>query len=84
LRAHDPSLIVRSDAAAVRRLGLRFYVSVGGNHGAVLARWSTAFVQELHTLRLPYELWRLPASQRGHFWRATLPSALAYADARLA
>jgi hypothetical protein len=63
---------------------MRFYVSVGGNHGAVLARWSLAFAQELHTLQLSHELWLLPRSERGHFWRATLPSALAYADAGLA
>ena len=32
-------------------------------------------------LRLPHELWLFPRSEQGHFWRATLPSALAYADA---
>lgn len=84
LRAHDPVLLVERDAAALRRIGERFYVSVGGNHGAVLARWSLAFAQELHTLRLPHELWRLPPSEHGHFWRATFPSALAYAAAGFA
>lgn len=84
LRAHDPVLLVRRAAAALRRAGTRFYVSVGGNHGAVLARWSLAFAQELHTLHLPHELWRLPPSERGRFWRATLPSALVFADAGLA
>jgi enterochelin esterase-like enzyme len=83
LRAHDPVLLMRSEAAELRRAHVRFYVSVGGNHGAVLARWSLEFVQELHTLRLPHELWRLPRSEHGRFWRATLPSALAYADAAL-
>jgi enterochelin esterase-like enzyme len=84
LHAHDPVLLVRRNAAALRRAGTRFYISVGGNHGDVLARWSVAFAQELHTLRLPRELWRLPRAQRGHFWRATLPSALAYAESGFA
>ena len=32
-------------------------------------------------LHLPHELWPLPASQRGHPWRAAMPSALACAAA---
>jgi enterochelin esterase-like enzyme len=80
LRTHDPVLLVQREAATLRRTGVRFYVSAGGNHAGVLARWSLAFARELHTLQLPHELWRLPASERGGFWRATLPSALAYAD----
>jgi hypothetical protein len=81
LDAHDPALLVGMEAASLRRNGVRFYVSVGGNHGAVLARWSTAFAAELRSLRLPVKLWRLPAADRGHFWSATLPSALLYAGA---
>ena len=79
LAAHDPTLLVRNEAAALRRSGVRFYVSVGGNHAEILRQWSLDFSQELAQLRLPHELWLLPASERGHFWRATLPSALAYA-----
>jgi enterochelin esterase-like enzyme len=79
LEAHDPSLLVRLDAAALRASGVRFYVSVGGNHAQILRRWSLDFAGELQTLRLPHELWLLPAAERGHFWRATLPSALVYA-----
>jgi enterochelin esterase-like enzyme len=81
LLAHDPTVLVRRDAGLLRATGVRFYVSAGGNHGAVLARWTVAFAQELQTLRLPHELWRLPKRDTGHFWRATLPSALSYADA---
>jgi hypothetical protein len=40
-----------------------------------------AFASELSALGLPHDLWLLPAAERGHFWGATLPSALAYADA---
>ena len=78
LRAHDPALLVRSEAARLRRGGVRFYVSVGGNHGEVLRRWTLAFATELAGLRLEHELWLLAPSERGHFWRATLPSALRY------
>lgn len=81
LLAHDPTLLVRREASSLRNSGVRFYVSVGGDHGAVLARWSLAFAHELRTLRLPHELWRLPKRDTGHFWRATFPSALSYADA---
>ena len=81
LAAHDPTLLVRRDAPALRRSGVRFYVSVGGNHGRVLRRWTLDFARELAALRLPHELWQLPAAERGHFWRATLPSALVYAAA---
>ena len=81
LLAHDPTVLVRREASSLRDSGTRFYVSVGGNHGAVLARWSLAFAHELKTLRLPHELWRLPKRDAGHFWGATFPSALSYADA---
>jgi enterochelin esterase-like enzyme len=84
LNAHNPVLLVQREAAELRRAGTRFYISVGGNHGAVLARWSLEFAAELKGLKLPHELWRLPAAERGHFWRATLPSALAYADSGFA
>ena len=84
MNANDPTLLVRSDAASLRRAGVRFYVSVGGNHGRVLRRWTIAFAKELSTLRLPHELWLLPQSERGHFWTATLPSALQYAAAGFA
>ncbi len=81
LDAHTPTLLVREHAAALRKDGTRFYVSTGGNHGAVLTRWSVDFARELRALRLPVELWRLPAMDQGHFWSSTLPSALAYAGA---
>jgi enterochelin esterase-like enzyme len=79
LAAHDPSLLVRRDAASLRKDKVRFYVSVGGNHAQVLRVWSIDFAQELSSLDLTHTLWQLPAAQRGHFWSATLPSALVYA-----
>jgi enterochelin esterase-like enzyme len=81
LAAHDPALLVRREATALRSSGVRFYVSAGGNHGAVLAAWTVQFAAELRALRLPHKLWRLPKRDQGHFWRATFPAALAYAAA---
>ena len=81
LLAHDPNALVNRERAALARSHTRFYVSAGGNHGRVLARWSVAFAEQLTRLKLSHELWRLPRSERGHYWQATLPSALAYADA---
>jgi enterochelin esterase-like enzyme len=79
LMAHDPVLLARREASSLREAGVRFYVSAGGNHGAVLASWTVEFARELETLKLPHELWRLPKRDTGHFWRATFPSALRYA-----
>lgn len=79
LAANDPTRLLRREAPLLRRLGTRFYVSVGGNHGQILRRWSLAFDALAGRLGLPHDLWLLPAAERGHFWRATVPSALAYA-----
>ena len=79
LAAHTPTLLLRREARSLARSDERFYISVGGNHGHVLRRWSLSFAGELGALHLPHELWLLPASERGHFWSATLPSALTYA-----
>ena len=79
LAANNPTLLVRKRAPLLRALGTRFYVSVGGNHGRVLSRWSFDFDALLGRVRLPHRLWVLPPSERGHFWRATVPSALAFA-----
>jgi enterochelin esterase-like enzyme len=79
LAAHDPQLLVREEAPVLRRDGIRFYVSAGGNHGQILSRWTVDFARELTQLHLPHRLWLLPRSQRGHFWSATLPSALRFA-----
>lgn len=81
LAAHDPTLLVRRTAPALERDGVRFYISAGGNHGKVRGAWSVSFAHELQGYRIPSELWLLPRVDKGHFWRATLPSALDYAAA---
>lgn len=84
LAQHTPALLVRREAPLLRHDGTRFYVSVGGNHGDVMTRYSLAFARELRALRLRSELWRLPPADRGHFWSSTFPSALVYAGAGFA
>jgi hypothetical protein len=74
-------VLLGREAPALRCRGVRFYLSAGGNHGHVRARWTFAFADELRALRLPHELWLSPFAEIKRFWRATLPSALAYADA---
>jgi enterochelin esterase-like enzyme len=81
LAAHTPTLLVRRNASTLRRVGTRFFVSVGGNHGAVLTRWSVEFAREIRSLGLQVDLWRLPAARTGHFWRSTFAPALRYAAA---
>lgn len=80
LNANDPALLVQRQAAALRRARVRFYVSVGGNHAQVLRQWSLDFSSQLGRLGLAHTLWQLPAAERGHFWAATLPSALQFAS----
>jgi enterochelin esterase-like enzyme len=79
IAAHDPTLLVRRQALSLRRTGVRFYVSVGGNHAQILRKWTIDFAAELDGLGLPHELWQLRAPRHKDFWRATLPSALTYA-----
>jgi enterochelin esterase-like enzyme len=79
LAANDPMLLVREEASTLRRDRTRFYVSAGGNHGAILTSGSLAFARELTRLRLPHRLWLLPTADKGHFWSATVPTALQFA-----
>lgn len=65
LAAHTPTILVRTDAATLQRVGTRFFISAGGNHGAVLTSWSVDFAGELRSLRLPVDLWRLPLVDTG-------------------
>jgi enterochelin esterase-like enzyme len=81
LDAHDPRLLVRREAAALRRRDVRFFLSTGrSGHGDVRASWTFDFARELATLGLSHRLWVLPDSARGHLWRAQLPAAIDYAS----
>jgi hypothetical protein len=79
LDANNPTLLVRHEAPLLRRLGTRLYVSVGGNHAQIRRSWTIEYATLLTRLRLRHRLWLLPRSERGNFWRATMPSALIYA-----
>jgi putative tributyrin esterase len=79
LAAHDPSLLVRSEAPLLRRLGTRFFLSCGDTADWKTAALSSAFASELDSLRLPHALYLRPGAHNGRFWRAQLPAALAYA-----
>ncbi len=83
-RAHDATLLVRSEAARLRAAHVRFFLSTGSGHGAVLRRWTIDFAREVASLRLAHDLWILPPSERDHFWRATFEPALLYAAAGFA
>jgi enterochelin esterase-like enzyme len=78
LAAHDPSRLVQLEAARLRRLGTRFFLSAG-THDRDAYRATLAFARELAELRLPYRLWIGPGGHDGRFWRSQLPDALSYA-----
>ena len=79
LVAHDPVLLVRKEAAAIRSHGLHFFLSTGGSHGSVKRRWTFDFYRELNALGIGTRVW---AQQRGvgGFGRNQLPAALEYAE----
>jgi enterochelin esterase-like enzyme len=79
LAAHDPSLLVQSEAPLLRRLGTRFYLSSGSTADWRTAALAIAFAHELDALRLPHALYLRPGGHNGRFWLAQFPEALRYA-----
>jgi Putative esterase len=79
LAAHNPTLLVRARAAAVRAYALHFFLSTGGSHGAVKRSWTLDFARELQALRIPLRLWVQPLGEKG-FGRHQLPAALTWAE----
>jgi hypothetical protein len=79
LAAHDPTLLVRKRAAAIRASALRFFLSTGGSHGAVKRSWTLDFDRELRELHIPARLWVQPLGEKG-FGRHQLPAALMWAE----
>jgi enterochelin esterase-like enzyme len=78
LAAHDPTLLVREHAAAIRARALHFFLSTGGSHGAVKRSWTLQFARELEELHIPARLWMQPLGEKG-FGRHQLPAALTWA-----
>jgi enterochelin esterase-like enzyme len=79
LAAHDPTLLVQENAAAIRAHALHFFLSTGGSHGAVKRSWTLEFARELKALRIPARLWVQPLGVKG-FGRHQLPAALIWAE----
>ena len=79
LAAHDPVLLARKEAPAIRSHGLRFFLSTGGSHGSVKRSWTFEFDQELRALGIGARMWAQPAGVPG-FGRNQLPPALRYAE----
>lgn len=79
LASHDPSLLVREHAGAIRARALHFFLSTGGSHGAVKRSWTLQFARELEALHIPARLWLQPLGEKG-FGRHQLPAALTWAE----
>ncbi len=79
LARHDPSLLAGREAALLRRLGTRFFLSSGTTRDRPAAAAARTFSDELHALGLPHRLWLAPGGHDGRLWRAQLPAALQYA-----
>jgi enterochelin esterase-like enzyme len=79
LAAHDPTLLVRREAALLRRRHVRFYLATGFNHGGIFRRWTYEFAHELEGLHLPYRVWASKQPDGGRYLRLQLPAALEFA-----
>jgi len=79
LAAHDPALLAREEAPAIRSHKLRFFLSTGGSHGSVKRRWTFEFDRELRELGIANRIWAQPPGVAG-FGRNQLPAALMYAE----
>ena len=80
LAAHDPSLLVRTEAARLSRDRTRFELSTDNlGHGPITPAMTSAFAAELHRLGLWCELWHVPASVRIPDYPGQLRHGLEYA-----
>jgi enterochelin esterase-like enzyme len=78
LRAHSPEALVAADAPAVRRAGIRIFVSAG-RRDRVATRDARTFSRRLTAARIEHRLVVRAGGHNGRFWRAQLPDALRYA-----
>ena len=79
LAAHDPVLLARREARAIRAHRLRFFLSTAGSHGSVKRLWTLEFDRELRSLGIVSRLWS-QAPGLGGFGRRQLPAALTFAE----
>jgi S-formylglutathione hydrolase FrmB len=81
LAGHDPTKLVRTERGAVRRAGVRFFVSSGPSHSHWFREADTvAFARELGSLGLPVQLLLFP-TLRGE-WRDQFDAGLTWAFSR--
>jgi acetyl esterase/lipase len=79
LAAHDPMRLLPTEAAFVRRSGMRFLLSTGPGHGRVTPAATVRFAGLLRSRRLPHAL-ELVARKRGA-WERQLVDGLRWAFA---
>ena len=77
LAAHDPELLVRTDAPLLRSRGTRFFLSTGPGHGRVNPAATVRFAGLLRARRLPYRLELLPRKRAA--WERQLVDGLRWA-----
>jgi enterochelin esterase-like enzyme len=82
LADHDPEILVRQEAARLRKEHVRFELSTGVAHGGITPAMTTAFARELHALKLQYDLWLVPVGHSGPDYRDQMQHGLAYAFER--
>jgi enterochelin esterase-like enzyme len=78
LAANDPTLLAEAEAAHLRRLRTRFFLSCGFRDPANLTR-SIHFARLLAALDVRQRTFFAPGGHNGRFWEAQLPAALHYA-----
>ena len=79
LASHNPTLLARTTAPALRGLGVRFYLSTGPGHGKVKRADTIDFAHELASLGIRYRL-RLVPGGKG-MWERQLAAGLRWAFA---
>jgi putative tributyrin esterase len=79
LAAHDPSLLIRTEAARLRSGHVRFFLSTGFNHGGIFRSWTFEFAHELQALGIQHRVWASQRPDGGRYLLLQLPSALEYA-----
>ncbi len=76
--SHDPTKLLDREAALLRRVGTRVYLSAGTrDRGTLLA--TLRFGRSLTAARIPHRVLLLAGGHDGSFWRRQLPDALEYA-----
>jgi predicted esterase len=78
LAAHNPTLLVRREAARLRG-HVRFFLSTGFNHGGIFRSWTFEFAHELQALGVQHRVWASWRPDGGRYLRLQLPAALQYA-----